>query len=216
MRAYGNTMRFLQKFINELDTNNRVVLTIWQANRWLSIRVDCAGALVTFAAAGFLLVSPGMDAALAGFILSFAVTFNDHMLQVRRCVFFSFVLDITDLPQSRLSNRRASCSLTSTRSSAFLSVRHFFWLGITEKLIPLYVADLRLPQESVTGSVPPAIWPSRDGTLEVRHLVSIYAPGLPPALNDISFSVLPRVRPTLAFFRPPATPTVLTSRASKR
>lgn len=48
------------------------------------MRVDVAGALVTFSASVFVLLAGSMDAALAGFILSFAIAFNERILWVVR------------------------------------------------------------------------------------------------------------------------------------
>lgn len=51
--------------------------------------------------------------------------------------------------------------------------------------------DLDLPQESTVGTKPPAIWPSRTGSIVVSHLTASYAPELDPVLKDVSFEVLP-------------------------
>ena len=59
-----------------IDFNNRPFFALWQANRWLSVRVDIAGACVSLAATCFILSAKDMDAALAGFILSFAIAFK--------------------------------------------------------------------------------------------------------------------------------------------
>ena len=54
------------------------------ANRWLSLRVDAFGGLVALLAVVFITYTPSIDAALAGFILSFAVSFQDRLLWVVR------------------------------------------------------------------------------------------------------------------------------------
>lgn len=40
--------------------------------------------------------------------------------------------------------------------------------------------------------MPPAIWPSRDGSIEVEGLTASYAPELPPVLKNVSFKILPK------------------------
>ncbi|KAK4050877.1 Transporter of the ATP-binding cassette (ABC) [Microbotryomycetes sp. JL201] len=84
IRAYGDAARFTKQIFNLVDINNRPFFALWQGNRWLSVRVDVAGAMVAFAAAVFVLVAHVTDPALAGFVISFAITFTDRMLWVVR------------------------------------------------------------------------------------------------------------------------------------
>lgn len=49
-----------------------------------------------------------------------------------------------------------------------------------------------LDSESPTGTPPPAIWPSTDGSIEVKGLTAGYAPELPSILQGVTFSVAPR------------------------
>lgn len=50
-------------------------------------------------------------------------------------------------------------------------------------------ADLELEQENQGGVKPPAIWPTRGATIEVKNLTAGYAPELPPVLKNVSFTV---------------------------
>lgn len=50
---------------------------------------------------------------------------------------------------------------------------------------------IEIEQEATGGTKPPASWPSRTATIEVEKLTAAYAPHLPPALKEISFSVSP-------------------------
>ncbi|KAK4047206.1 Transporter of the ATP-binding cassette (ABC) [Microbotryomycetes sp. JL221] len=84
IRAYGDSARFTKDIFKLVDTNNRPFFALWQGNRWLSVRVDVAGAMVAFAAAVFVLIAKVNDPALAGFVVSFAITFTDRMLWVVR------------------------------------------------------------------------------------------------------------------------------------
>ena len=83
IRAYGDGERVLQQCLSLIDKANRAFIFLWCENRWLSIRVDVAGALVTFSAALFLLFGSA-DAALAGFTLSYAITLVDVVLWLVR------------------------------------------------------------------------------------------------------------------------------------
>lgn len=80
IRAFGDSARFTKQIFSLLNINNRPFFLLWQTNRWLSVRVDIAGGFVSFSAACFVLYQRDMDAALAGFILSFAIAFNERIL----------------------------------------------------------------------------------------------------------------------------------------
>ncbi|KAJ2787455.1 Transporter of the ATP-binding cassette (ABC) [Coemansia interrupta] len=85
IRAYGQEARFRAANHIKVDDNNRPFIYMWGANRWLSIRVDLAGALVSFMAGLLALMATGrMDAGLAGLSLSYALNFTEHILWVVR------------------------------------------------------------------------------------------------------------------------------------
>ncbi|KAJ2602288.1 Transporter of the ATP-binding cassette (ABC) [Coemansia sp. RSA 1286] len=85
IRAYGQESRFRAANHVKVDDNNRPFIYVWGANRWLSIRVDLAGALVSFLAGLLALTATGrMDAGLAGLSLSYALNFTEHILWVVR------------------------------------------------------------------------------------------------------------------------------------
>ncbi|KAJ2887652.1 Transporter of the ATP-binding cassette (ABC) [Coemansia asiatica] len=85
IRAYGQESRFRAASHVKVDDNNRPFIYVWGANRWLSIRVDLAGALVSFLAGLLALTATGrMDAGLAGLSLSYALNFTEHILWVVR------------------------------------------------------------------------------------------------------------------------------------
>ncbi|KAJ2109796.1 Transporter of the ATP-binding cassette (ABC) [Coemansia sp. RSA 922] len=85
IRAYGQENRFKQTNYAKIDDNIRPFIYMWGANRWLSIRVDLAGALVSFMAGLLALTTTGrIDAGLAGLSLSYALNFTEHILWVVR------------------------------------------------------------------------------------------------------------------------------------
>ncbi|KAM0753978.1 hypothetical protein T439DRAFT_342117 [Meredithblackwellia eburnea MCA 4105] len=153
IRAYGDPARFTKNIFRMLDINNRPFFTLWQGNRWLSVRVDIAGAFVSLAAAVFVLSANRMDAALGGFVISFAIAFNERILWLVRL-----------------------WSQVEINFNSVERVREY----------------LDIDQESKVGVIPPAIWPSRDCTIEVQGLTASYAPELPPVLKNVSFKIKPR------------------------
>lgn len=85
IRAYGDEKRFIRDNLTKIDCNNRPFFFMWVSNRWLSFRIDTAGALVAFCAAGFVLLNiDRIDAGLAGLSLSYALSFNDDVLWIVR------------------------------------------------------------------------------------------------------------------------------------
>ncbi|ODV92295.1 hypothetical protein CANCADRAFT_30494 [Tortispora caseinolytica NRRL Y-17796] len=85
IRAYGDERRFLKKNFDMLDTNHRPFIYLWIANRWLSLRADITGALVSFFSAFFVFMAGDkIDSGLAGLSISYALTFNESLLWVVR------------------------------------------------------------------------------------------------------------------------------------
>ncbi|KAJ2682221.1 hypothetical protein IWW39_006082, partial [Coemansia spiralis] len=85
IRAFGAKHYYIREALNRINANNQAVYMTWATKRWVSVRIDFAGAAVTFACAMFILSScDWMDAGLAGFVLSMALTFPECMLWVVR------------------------------------------------------------------------------------------------------------------------------------
>ena len=85
IRAYGDERRFIVDNSKRIDKYNRPFIFLWGANRWLALRVDFAGALVSFFAALFILLKVGtIDAGAAGLSLTYALSFNENILWLVR------------------------------------------------------------------------------------------------------------------------------------
>ncbi|KAJ3148342.1 hypothetical protein HDU86_007451 [Geranomyces michiganensis] len=89
IRAYGAEKRFMDESNARVDTNHRAFFYLWTSNRWLGIRVDFVGAMVSFSAAMAILASIHLgngvlDPGSAGLSLSYALTFTDALLWVVR------------------------------------------------------------------------------------------------------------------------------------
>lgn len=81
IRAYGDTPRFIVDNHRRINAYNRPHIYLWASNRWLSLRVDVTGALVSFFSAAFVLMNIGrIDAGAAGLSLTYAVTFTENVL----------------------------------------------------------------------------------------------------------------------------------------
>ncbi|SNX85131.1 probable YBT1 - Vacuolar, ABC protein transporting bile acids [Melanopsichium pennsylvanicum] len=84
IRAYGDAGRFTRHCLRLVDKANRAFFFLWCENRWLSVRVDIAGASVAFLSAVFLLLRTDIKASLAGFVLAYAITFVESVLWIVR------------------------------------------------------------------------------------------------------------------------------------
>lgn len=85
IRAYGDERRFVRDNQSRVDTQHRPFIYLWAANRWLALRVDVTGAMVSFFAGVFIILSVGkLDAGAAGLSLTYAVTFTENVLWLVR------------------------------------------------------------------------------------------------------------------------------------
>ncbi|KAL8824526.1 MAG: hypothetical protein Q9191_004997 [Dirinaria sp. TL-2023a] len=85
IRAYGDERRFIRDNQRRVDTQHRPFIYLWAANRWLALRVDVTGAMVSFFAGVFIILSVGkLDAGAAGLSLTYAVTFTENVLWLVR------------------------------------------------------------------------------------------------------------------------------------
>ena len=85
IRAYGDETRFAQENATRVNNYNRPFIYLWATNRWLALRVDLAGAFVSFFASVFVILNVGkIDAGAAGLSLTYAVMFNEQILWLVR------------------------------------------------------------------------------------------------------------------------------------
>lgn len=85
IRAYGDESRFVTDSNTKVNTHNRPFIYLWATNRWLAVRVDSAGALVSFFSAVFVVLNVGkIDAGAAGLSLTYAITFTQNVFWVIR------------------------------------------------------------------------------------------------------------------------------------
>ncbi|KAJ2557112.1 hypothetical protein EV175_001548, partial [Coemansia sp. RSA 1933] len=85
IRAFGAKKYYIKEAVNRIGMHNRSDYLLSSTNRWLSIRIDVAGAMVLFSSALFIIMSlDWIDAGLAGFVLSYALIFSRRMLWMIR------------------------------------------------------------------------------------------------------------------------------------
>ncbi|KAJ2161125.1 hypothetical protein GGF46_001714 [Coemansia sp. RSA 552] len=85
VRAFGAKHYYMKEALARISAYSRSYYMVWASNRWLSVRIDFAGAWVSFGCALFILMNiEKMDAGLAGFTLSYALSFSMSMIWVIR------------------------------------------------------------------------------------------------------------------------------------
>ncbi|KAI9506406.1 P-loop containing nucleoside triphosphate hydrolase protein [Coemansia spiralis] len=81
IRAFGVKHYYIKEALNRSSAHNRPFLMAFSSNRWFGVRVGFTGAAVAFSCAVFIILNlRWMDAGLAGFALSYALTFSEYML----------------------------------------------------------------------------------------------------------------------------------------
>ncbi|GLB42389.1 putative atp-binding cassette transporter [Lyophyllum shimeji] len=87
LRAFGASSKFLRDMLCCVDTNSNPYYWMWGVNRWLSMRFNLLSCGVIGATALVCLITPSINASLAGFALTFASTITgDLLFMVRRFV----------------------------------------------------------------------------------------------------------------------------------
>ncbi|TDL21435.1 ATP-binding cassette transporter [Rickenella mellea] len=87
LRAFGAGSKFMRDMLRCLDTNINPYYWNWGVNRWLSARFNLLSSAVVGVTGVVALMTPGIDAAQAGFALAFASTITiDLLFMVRRFV----------------------------------------------------------------------------------------------------------------------------------
>ncbi|KAJ2373352.1 hypothetical protein IW150_003667 [Coemansia sp. RSA 2607] len=81
IRAFGAQTQYTTEAMHRVDAHNRPYYLMWAANRWLCTRIEFSGCIVAFSTTMLILLTlDSIDAALAGFVLMYAISFSDNML----------------------------------------------------------------------------------------------------------------------------------------
>ncbi|KAF5978089.1 ATP-dependent bile acid permease [Fusarium coicis] len=80
IRGYKKTQVYINRMYEKLDSWSIITSYMWLVNRWMGLRMGLIGTLFSTIVGIIVIVSPNMDAALAGFTLSFAMDFAESIL----------------------------------------------------------------------------------------------------------------------------------------
>lgn len=85
IRAYGRSGAFAARYKRQTDNYNRMQLCEEGLDRWLELRADMTGALVSFVV-GLLCLSSGLSSGITGFLISTGLEFTSRILYVVRAI----------------------------------------------------------------------------------------------------------------------------------
>ncbi|EPS42193.1 hypothetical protein H072_3924 [Dactylellina haptotyla CBS 200.50] len=84
IRAFGESEAYIEKMDKKIDTYAEATFYTHLANRWMGVRMTYLGAVFSTLVSGLVVSIPGMDAALAGFAMSFAMEYTFAMIWALR------------------------------------------------------------------------------------------------------------------------------------
>ncbi|KAF2970424.1 hypothetical protein GQX73_g3089 [Xylaria multiplex] len=80
IRAFNKSQTYIERMYRRLDDWTVTTWHLWLFNRWMGWRMSVVGSFFASFVAFFILLSPDMDSALAGFALSFALEFSEYIM----------------------------------------------------------------------------------------------------------------------------------------
>ncbi|TGJ87793.1 hypothetical protein E0Z10_g900 [Xylaria hypoxylon] len=80
IRAFNKSQTYIERMYHRLDDWTVTTWHLWLFNRWMGWRMSVVGSFFASFVAFFILLTPDMDSALAGFALSFALEFSGYVM----------------------------------------------------------------------------------------------------------------------------------------
>ena len=208
IRAFGDVGRYIDDHAVRVDRYFRAFWPSMVINRWLSVRLDFIGAVLTAAAAAAIFLTIDfplglqMDPGKAGFAISQIISITGTL--PKRFVSPPFPLFLSSLLSLHLSHpfplTRHDALLplriaTRTQTPAFLSftVMIYGQLEMTAIAIERIEEYSNLPVEAqrLAPFEPDPKWP-QSGKIEFKNYGMAYRKGLPLALRAVFLKISPR------------------------
>ncbi|RYP45761.1 hypothetical protein DL768_007937 [Monosporascus sp. mg162] len=116
IRGFGKPAVYVDRMYARLDDWTVATWHLWLFNRWMGWRMSVVGSFFASLVAALILLTPGrgMDPALAGFALAFALEFSDHVIwTIRHYASVEIemnaaerIVEYTELPTESLGGER--------------------------------------------------------------------------------------------------------------
>ena len=84
IRAFDKPAAYVERMHQRIDLHCRAYWHLWLFNRWMSFRLNLIGAIFAAITAALIFSMPSIDASLAGFALSFALTLAEAVIWMVR------------------------------------------------------------------------------------------------------------------------------------
>lgn len=80
IRGFDKTQVYVERMYEKIDDYSTATWHLWMFNRWMGWRMSLVGSFFSSLVSILILLTPGMDAALAGFALAFALEFSSSVM----------------------------------------------------------------------------------------------------------------------------------------
>jgi len=80
IRAFSKTDTYISRMFSKIDDHSTTFWHLWLCNRWMGWRMSLVGSFFATVVAVMIILLPGIDAALAGFALSFALEYGQTVI----------------------------------------------------------------------------------------------------------------------------------------
>ncbi|KAK3903780.1 P-loop containing nucleoside triphosphate hydrolase protein [Staphylotrichum tortipilum] len=80
IRGFDKTQVYVERMYRKIDDYSTATWHLWLFNRWMGWRMSLVGSFFSSFVSILILLTPGMDSALAGFALAFALEFSSSVM----------------------------------------------------------------------------------------------------------------------------------------
>ncbi|KAK4181284.1 P-loop containing nucleoside triphosphate hydrolase protein [Triangularia setosa] len=80
IRGFDKAEVYIERMYKKIDDYSTATWHLWLFNRWMGWRMTLVGSVFSSFVASLILLTPGIDAALAGFALAFALDFSSSVI----------------------------------------------------------------------------------------------------------------------------------------
>jgi ABC-type multidrug transport system fused ATPase/permease subunit len=80
IRGFDKAQVYLERMYKKIDDYTTATWHLWLFNRWMGWRMSLVGSFFASFVSIFILITPGIDSALAGFALAFALEFSSTVM----------------------------------------------------------------------------------------------------------------------------------------
>lgn len=80
IRGFDKSQSYVERMFKKIDDYDTATWHLWLFNRWMGWRMALVGSLFAVVVSILILMTPGIDSALAGFALAFALEFSNSVV----------------------------------------------------------------------------------------------------------------------------------------